>query len=126
MDSKSSTSTCTSSADKQDPNTQPQNPAPGKTAPNVNPTSSTPTPTPTSVVQKYVTDAAEMISSLPDTRKQFLTEVTKMCLERAKAQEHGITSIKRPLMGVPMKTNYNNYSQGHTFRSESPRLQHRC
>ena len=58
--------------------------APGKMLSDANPTSSTSTTVPTSVVQNYVTDAANMISSSPATRRLFLTEVTRMCLERAK------------------------------------------
>ena len=56
----------------------------GKILSDANPTLSTPTTVPTSVVQKYVSDAANMISSSPATRRLFLTHVTKMCLERAK------------------------------------------
>ena len=39
----------------------PQSTAPGKKKSDAKPTSSTPNPVPTSVVQKYVTDAAEII-----------------------------------------------------------------
>ena len=61
--------------------------APGKMLSNANPTSSTPTTVPTYVVKNYVTDAANMISSSPATRRLLLTEVTRMCLERAKRDE---------------------------------------
>ena len=47
-------------------------------------TSSTPNPVPTSVVQKYVTDAAAIISSSQATRKMFMVEVFKKCNEIAR------------------------------------------
>ena len=104
MESKPSTSISTSTTSKPDPNLQPQNTASGKRKPNANPTSSTPTPAPASVVQKYVIDAADMISSSPDTRKLFLTEITIMCLDRAKKDmEAGIisTQVQRPPINLP-------------------------
>ena len=61
MKSKASTSTTTSTTAKQDPMPSAQSTAPGKKESNADPTSSTPNHVPTSVVQKYVTDAAAMI-----------------------------------------------------------------
>ena len=87
MASKPSTSTTTSTTAKQDPMPPPQSTAPGMKESDVTPTSSTPKPVPTSIVQKYVTDAAEMISASPATRKMFLAEVFKKCNEVAKWEE---------------------------------------
>ena len=36
------------------------------------------------VVPKYVTDVATLIATTPESRKMFLTEVTRACLEAAK------------------------------------------
>ena len=36
------------------------------------------------VVPKYVTDVATLIATTPESRKMFLTEVTRVCLEAAK------------------------------------------
>ena len=60
----------------------PRNTSPGKKKSDAKPTSSTPNPAPTSVVQKYVTDAAEIISA-QTTRKMFMVEVFKKCNEVA-------------------------------------------
>ena len=93
MASTPSTSTATSTTAKQDPMPPPRNTIPGKKKSNAKPTSSTPNPAPTSVVQKYVTDATEIISSSPTTRKMFMVEVFKKCNEVAKwEQETGKTS----------------------------------
>ena len=63
MESKPSTSTTTSTTTKQDPMPSPQNTASAKKKSDAKPISSTPNPIPISVVQKYVTDAAAIISS---------------------------------------------------------------
>ena len=68
MASKPSTSTATSTTAKQDPMPPPQNTASGQKKSDADPTSSTPNLAPTSIVQKYVIDAAEIISSSPTTR----------------------------------------------------------
>ena len=46
-------------------------------------------------VPKYVTDVAEMISASAESRRMFLTEVTRTCLEAAKKDKtdsHQMTS----------------------------------
>ena len=125
MASKPSTSTTTSTTAKQDPMPPPQSTAPGKMKSDVKPTSSTPNPVPTSVVQKYVTDAAEIISSSPTTRKMFLAEVSKKCNEVAKWEEEtGKRSPDflrkslsdgdggQPSRRLPLLVSYPNYSDG--------------
>ena len=87
MASKPSTSTATSTTAKQDPMPPPQSTAAGKKKSDAKPISSTLNPVPTSVVQKYVTDAAEIISSSPTTRKMFLAEVFKKSNEIARWEE---------------------------------------
>ena len=47
-------------------------------------TSSTPNPPPSYAVPKYVTDVAELISASAESRRMFLMEVTRTCLEAAK------------------------------------------
>ena len=47
-------------------------------------------------VPKYVTDVAELISASAESRRMFLTEVTRTCLEAAKkdkADSHQMTSL---------------------------------
>ena len=80
MESKPSTNTVTST--EQDPCTVSVS---GKKESDETPTSSTPNPAPTSVVQKYVTDAAKIIASSPTFRRKFITEVSqcKKCIEAA-------------------------------------------
>ena len=119
MASQPSTSTATSTTAKQDPMPPQQSTAPGKMKSDVKPTSSTPNPVPTSVVQKYVTDAAEIISSSPTTRKMFLAEVFKKCNEVAKWEEEtGKRSPdfpKRspsPSRKLSLFVSYPNYSDG--------------
>ena len=63
MESKPSTSTATSTTAKQDPMPLQQNTAPDKKKSNAKPASFTPNPAPTSVVQKYMTDVAAIISA---------------------------------------------------------------
>ena len=87
MESKPSTSTTTSTTAKQNPMPSPQSTALGKKESDADLTSSTPNPVPTSVVQKYVTDAAEIISASQATRKMFLAEVFKKCKEVEKSEE---------------------------------------
>ena len=47
-------------------------------------TISTPNPALSHAVPKYVTDVAELISASAESRKMFLTEVTRTFLEAAK------------------------------------------
>ena len=78
MTYKQSANTSTSTMAKQDPMPPAQSTAHGKKESGVASTSSTSNPAPTSVVHKYVTDVAEILSGCPLTRRMFLTEVTKM------------------------------------------------
>ena len=90
---------------------------------------STPKSTPTSVVQKYVTDAAEIISASPATRKMFLAEVFKKYNEVAKWEEEtgkrspdfqtGSPSLTRRL---PTYVSYPNYSDGKFIPSEKNKV----
>ena len=97
MESKPSTSTTTSTTEKQDPMPSPQSTAQGKKESNADPTSSTPNPVPTFVVQKYVTDAAAIISSSQAARRMFMVEVFKKCNEIARWEEKtGKTSPEIP------------------------------
>ena len=86
MASKPSTITATSTTAKQDPMPPPQSTAPGKRKSGVKPTSSTTNPVPIFVVQKFLTDAAELVSS-PTTRKNWMVEVFEKCSEVAKQEE---------------------------------------
>ena len=96
--------------------------ASGKILSDTNPTSSTPTTVTTSVVQDYVSDAANMISSSPATRRLFLTHVTKMCFDRAKKDKEveqstseslkASPSASTPADKLPQFLTYPNYSQG--------------
>ena len=75
-----------------------------------------PNPVPTSVVQRYVTDAAEIISSSQAFRKMFITEVFKRCNEVAKEErDSGKTSPELlrsppPSRRLPNYVVYANYS----------------
>ena len=55
---------------------------------------STPPPALLHAVPKYVTDVAELISASAESRRMFLTEVTRTCLEAAKKEKdsHQMTS----------------------------------
>ena len=81
MASKQSPSTSTYMVKEQGPMPQQQNSAHGNSDVN---TSSTPNPALSHAVPKYVTDVAELISASAETRRMFLTEVTRTCLEAAK------------------------------------------
>ena len=83
MESQPSTSTTTSTTAKQDPIPSLQNTTAGKRKSNTDPTLSIPNPAYSPVVQKYVTDAAEIIASLRITRNMFIVEVFKKCSEIA-------------------------------------------
>ena len=97
MESKPSTSTTISTTTKQDPMPSQQSTAPGKKESNADTTSSTPNPVPTSVVQKYVTDAAAIISSSQATRRMFMMEDFRTCNEIARWEEKtGKTSPENP------------------------------
>ena len=69
-------------------------------------TTSTTNPVPTSAVHKYVTNVAELISASADTRKMFLTEVTKKCLEMAKNKKD---SKQQSPLKLPQFVTYPNY-----------------
>ena len=75
MESQPSTSTTTSTTAKQDPMPSLQNTAAGKKKSNADPTLSIPNPAYSPVVQKYVTDPAEIIASSCITRNMFIVEV---------------------------------------------------
>ena len=96
MASKPSKTTPTSTIVRPDPISQPQNIASGQKNSDATPTISTPKPAPTSVVQQYVTDAAELISSSPTSRRMFLDEVTKKCLEVAKQDKEAGRPVPEP------------------------------
>ena len=81
MASKQSARTSTFMVKEQCPMPQLQNTAHGKSDVI---TSSTPNPAPSYAVHKYVTDVAELISASAESRRMFLMEVTKKCLEAAK------------------------------------------
>ena len=123
MESKPSTNTTTSTTAIQDPMPSPQSTAPGKKESNADPTSSTPNPVPTSVVQKYMTDTAAIISSSQATRRMFMVEVFKKCNEIARWEEKtGKTSPEIPKVTLsdedsgqstcklPLYVSYPNYS----------------
>ena len=87
-------------------------------------TSSTPNPAPTSAVHKYVTDVAELISASANTRKIFLTEVTKKCLEMAKKEND---SKQQSPVKLPQFVTYPNYGHGQILpRKESDVLDKRA
>ena len=96
MASKPSKTTTTSTIVRPDPIPQPQNIAPGQKKPDATPTISTPKPVPTSVVQQYVTDAAKLISSSPISRKMFLDEVVKKCLQVANHEKEAERPVPEP------------------------------
>ena len=107
MASKQSANTSTSMTKEQSPMPPAPNTAHGKTSVAV--TSSTHNLAPTSAVHKYVTYVAELISASADTRKMFLTEVTKKCLEMAKKEKD---SQQQSPMKLPQSVTYPNYSHG--------------
>ena len=97
MESKLSTSTTMSTTARQDLMPSQQSTAPGKNESNADSTSSTPNPVHTSVVQKYVTDAAAIISSSQATRRMYMVEVFKKCNEISRWEEKtGKTSPEIP------------------------------
>ena len=58
------------------------------------------------VVPKYVTDVATLIATTPESRKMFLTEVTKVCLEAAKKDKaEADQAITSQLVQTPTNTN---------------------
>ena len=107
MASKQSANTNTSMTKDQGPMPSTPNTIQGKTSVVV--TTSTPNPAPTSAVHKYVTDVAELISASADTRKMFLTEVTKKCLEMAKKEKN---SKQQSPVNLPQFVTYPNYGHG--------------
>ena len=91
MASKQSPSTFTYIVKEQGPMPQQQNTVHGNPHMNI---SSTPNPALSHAVPKYVTDVAELISASAESRRMFLTEVTRTCLEAAKKEKdsHQMTS----------------------------------
>ena len=78
----------------------------------------TPNPALSHAVPKYVTDVAELISASAESRRMFLTEVTRTCLEAAKkdqADSHQMTSSR---LGQP-PTNTNTTSTRTIFSTSS-------
>ena len=58
------------------------------------------------VVPKYVTDVATLIATTPESRKMFLTEVTRVCLEAAKKDKaEADQAIASPMVQTPTNTN---------------------
>ena len=116
MESKPSTNAITST--EQDPMPSPQSTIPFKKESDETPTSSTPNSIHTSVVQKYVTDAVEIISATPAYRKMFIAEVFRKCNEIAQwGKESGKTSPELPRSPLTSRTLpayavYPNYSDG--------------
>ena len=93
MASKPSPSTSTFIIKGQDPMPQQPNTTHGNLDVS---TTSAPNPALSHAAPKYVTDVAELISASAETRRMFLTEVTRTCLEAAKkdkAGSHQMTSL---------------------------------
>ena len=112
MASKPSINTTTSTTKEQDLMPPPQSTVHGKKKSGVTVTSSTPNPAPTSVVQRYVTDAAEIISASPAFRRMFIPEVFKKCNEIAPwEKDTGKSSPELPRK-LPTYVVYQNYSDG--------------
>ena len=58
------------------------------------------------VVPKYVTDVATLIATTPESRKMFLTEVTRVCLEAAKKDKaEADQAVTSQLVQTPTNTN---------------------
>ena len=58
------------------------------------------------VVPKYVTDVATLIATTPESRKMFLTEVTRICLEVArKDKAEANQAITSQMVQPPTNTN---------------------
>ena len=58
------------------------------------------------VVPKYVTDVATLIAATPESRKMFLAEVTRVCLEAAKKDKaEADQAIASPMVQTPTNTN---------------------
>ena len=76
-------SPCTSTFIVKGQGPMPQQPNTSHGNPDVT-TTSTPNPALSHAVPKYVTDVAELISASAESRRMFLTEVTRTCLEAAK------------------------------------------
>ena len=81
-------------------------------------TTSTPNPTLLHAVPKYVTDVAELISASAETRKMFLTEVTRTCLEAAKRDKTDSYQMTSLQLGQPI-TNLNTTSKRPIFSTSS-------
>ena len=118
MASKPATNTTTSTTAEQDPMPSQQSIAHDKKESGVTVTSSTPNPVPTSVTQRYVTDAAEIISATPAYRKMFIAEEFRKCNEIAQwEKESGKTSPELPKSPptsrrLPAYAIHPNYSDG--------------
>ena len=128
MASKPSTNTTLSTAAEQDPMPSKQSTAHGKKESGVTITSSIPNPAPTSVVQRYVTDAAEIISASPAYRRMFITEVFRKCNEIAQwEKDTGKTSSELPRSPPPSRrlpnyVFYQNYSDGKFIPAEQTQV----
>ena len=58
------------------------------------------------VVPKYVTDVATLIATTPESRKMFLTEVTRVCLEAGKKDKaEANQAIASQMVQPPTNTN---------------------
>ena len=108
----------TSTTAEQDLMPSQQSTAHGKKELGVKVTSSTPNPVPTSVVERYVTDAAEIISATPAYRKMFIAEYSGNAMKLLNGKKNlkkispglpGSLSISRKL---PACAVYPNYSDG--------------
>ena len=57
------------------------------------------------VVPKYVTDIATLIATTPESRKMFLMEVTRVCLEAAKKDKtEADLAAASPMVQTPTNT----------------------
>ena len=128
MASKPSTNTTTSTTTEQDPMPPQQSTVHGKKESGVTVTSSMPNPAHTSVVQKYVTDAAEIISASPAYRRMFIAKVFGKCNEIAQWEKNTVkTSPKLPRppstsRKLPTYAVYQNYSDGKFIPAEQTQV----
>ena len=106
----------------------PQSTAYGKTYLGVTITSYTSNPTHTSVVQKYVTDVAEIIAASPAYRKTFITEVFRKCNEITQwEKDSGKTSPELPRSPstprkLPLYAVYQTSVMGSSFQQDKTRF----
>ena len=62
-------------------------------------TTSAPNPALSHAVPEFVTDVAELISALAESRQMFLTEVTRTCLEAAKKEKRDLHQMTSAQLG---------------------------